>query len=176
MAARSQSADYALSRFSALFDASSCSFWGASRAACRGILSHPLSELADASQCKQGQLPCRMRRMLHRPIDHLADPRYAEWQAGWGTLRPADGHQWLRHLRPSEPSRILRGAAGVGGDVRPVAGACAPMAGRPRAGNNPRDVLVGSVRASPAQASSVLSGTNPVRRLRFFFLTTSVCS
>jgi hypothetical protein len=34
-------------------------------------------------------MPSRLRRLLHRTVDQLADPWHAEWQAGRRALRAA---------------------------------------------------------------------------------------
>lgn len=74
-------------------------------------------------------VPARVRRLLHRAVDHAADPRHARRQAGRRALYPAAAGHALRPLRPARASGILRRAAGPARNVRIRARICDPLAG-----------------------------------------------
>src|SRR6185437_2800055 len=63
-------------------------------------------------------LPDRLRCLLHRAVDLLADPGHAPGQAGRGALRATHRRQPLRHFRPAGTPGSVCQPARRAGDVR----------------------------------------------------------
>lgn len=62
----------------------------------------------------------RLRRVLHRPFDLLADPRHAAGQTGRGALCSVDRRQSVQAVRAAGAAGGVCGAAAERGDVRGV--------------------------------------------------------
>jgi hypothetical protein len=62
-------------------------------------------------------VPPRLRRVLHRAIDFLADSRDAERQARRRALRAARRRSAVPDFRPTGAARVLLGIAAVRRDV-----------------------------------------------------------
>src|SRR4051812_524230 len=63
-------------------------------------------------------MPSRLRRVLHRALDLIADPRYAGGQTGRRALRPADRRQPMYAVRSPRAPAGVRQPAAIGRDVR----------------------------------------------------------
>lgn len=89
-------------------------FWRSSRCCCSAWRCWPGARHADG-------LPQRLRGLLHRALDHFADPGHGAGQAGRRRLR-ATGRRWtMQTVRRSVASRVLRFAQALRVDVRRIA-------------------------------------------------------
>jgi hypothetical protein len=87
------------------------------------------------------ELPCWLRRVLHRALHLIAFARHAIWQASWGTMPAPDAGSSMRALRQAGAARGVQAPASFQGDVRAdsAGGVCA--AGVAGAGDTERRTI-----------------------------------
>lgn len=85
-------------------------------------------------------LQARLRGLLHRPLDHLADPRPAEWQTGGPSLREPPARPLLRDPRRPRLPEVLRRPEARSGNVRRHPRGCHGAALADGTGNRARDL------------------------------------
>lgn len=80
-------------------------------------------------------LPWRLRRLLHRAVDHLAHSRHAAGQAGRRALRATGRRSALQTVRKARTAPVLRVVAAFAGNVRNGSHAGAGLSEQPRNGH-----------------------------------------
>jgi len=79
------------------------------------------------------EVQSRMRGVLHRAFDHLANTRYAERKKGRPTVRAIIARPKVRDLRQARTARLLRHPTAFAGHVRFQHGRGDGRPDRPRA-------------------------------------------